>query len=262
MSCWDILGIESTEDIKKIKHAYASKLKLLDLATQQALFEELRRALEHAKVQAQSGLQNQSLPFNSRQKPKAQSLVVTQLDDFVIQLEILYADFPRRIQLEEWQRLLADLPHWTLDRKQTISDVLFGFLLENYYLPPTILVYLEQQFAWGEQQLQLIKHYNETDIERLFALIKQPLEFPSFEFLQDLPSQLSDRYIELCWTGRQALLNNHFDKALNCLLKAYGIYKKDPYLLRLLGNAFERVGRKNQALDCYYAGSELVKDDY
>ncbi|WP_163832374.1 hypothetical protein [Spartinivicinus ruber] len=263
MNCWKILGIDPTDDLKKIKSAYASKLKQLDIATQQDLFEGLRSALEDAREQAQLAQQNLPLRFDSsKQNSKVQNSSVTQLDDFVIQLEVLYADFPSRIQLDEWKQLLADLPDWTLDRKQTISDVLFGFLLENYYLPPKILLYLEQQFAWDEQQLQLIKRYNEADVERLFALMKQALGFASFEFLQELPSQLSDRYLELRWAGQQALLNNHLDKALHYLLKAYELYNKDLYLLRLLGNAFERAGRAEEAFDYHYAGFELVKDDY
>ncbi|MDE1463240.1 tetratricopeptide repeat protein [Spartinivicinus poritis] len=283
MSCWETLGIEPTGDLKQIKRAYATKLKQLDLATQQMLFEELRGALETAKLKAQAGLLDQpqsieaeplaaelsesgplekeSLETDRNQKDEPPALVAQQ-DDFLTQLEVLYADFPRRIQLEEWQQLLANLPDWTLDKKLHISEVLFAFLLENYYLPTNILAYLEKQFDWYEQYLQLIKQYDEADVRRLFALVRQPLGFPGFEFLQDLPSNKADHYIELRWAGRQALVNHNTDKVFEYLLQAYDLYKQDPYLLRLLGNAFERVDRFDKALDCYYAGFELTNEDY
>lgn len=49
MNCWEILGIEPTNDIKAIKRAYAKQLKQINMDTEIERFQQLKEALDLAK---------------------------------------------------------------------------------------------------------------------------------------------------------------------------------------------------------------------
>lgn len=49
MNCWEILGIEPTNDIKAIKRAYAKQLKQINMDTEIEQFQQLKEALDLAK---------------------------------------------------------------------------------------------------------------------------------------------------------------------------------------------------------------------
>lgn len=68
MTHWQVLEIESTKDIKKIKRAYAIKLKKIDIDNEPDKFQQLKEAFDCAinEVKIQSELhQNQEVLSNT-----------------------------------------------------------------------------------------------------------------------------------------------------------------------------------------------------
>ena len=91
---WEILGIEPTRDKKEITRAYREKLANTNPEDKPEEFKELRNAYEEALKYA-----DESSGLMTEKKP---------VDHWLDKLEELYADFPRRNSVEEWQKLFSD----------------------------------------------------------------------------------------------------------------------------------------------------------
>ena len=70
MNIWGILGIEETDDQKKIKAAYREKLREVNPEDSQEAFMELREAYEKALADARKREKEQSRKREQNQEPE------------------------------------------------------------------------------------------------------------------------------------------------------------------------------------------------
>ena len=114
MDIWKVLEIEATRDKKAIKKAYRARLPFVNPEDDQEAFMELREAYEEA-------LRLAELPDESEGSGTAE-VDNSEAGIFRRELEALYWDFYRRIDTEEWRRLLACDFATALDTKKGCGE--------------------------------------------------------------------------------------------------------------------------------------------
>lgn len=90
---WDILGIETTRDEKKITEAYREKLSVTNPEDKPEEFKQLRSAYEEALAYAR--------------KPEGAQGEDRQIDEWLKQLADIYNDFAKRKNVENWEELFS-----------------------------------------------------------------------------------------------------------------------------------------------------------
>ncbi|MDR1069510.1 MAG: tetratricopeptide repeat protein [Gracilibacteraceae bacterium] len=141
MDIWKILGIERTKDEDAVKQAYRRRLPSHNPEDDQEGFLRLREAYEQALTYC---------------RETAAAAAVTPDDEVVAALEEIYADFPQRINAEDWRQALSADVCQRLDTQQEIGEKLLAFLMDHNNLPHSVWKFLSEFFCWGERQ-ELLK---------------------------------------------------------------------------------------------------------
>ena len=105
MDCWGILGIGPTEDEGEVKRAYLEKLPEHHPEEDPEGFRQLRGAMEEALKQARL-LRTEKEAGVASGLVRSEMLGREEIQDFLKQTEALYREYGRRIQPEEWEKLL------------------------------------------------------------------------------------------------------------------------------------------------------------
>ncbi|MDR0434522.1 MAG: tetratricopeptide repeat protein [Gracilibacteraceae bacterium] len=136
---WKILGLEKTTDEEAVRQAYRRQLPAYNPEDDQAGFLRLREAYEQALA-------------HCRETAAAPEEPATPEDEVVARLREIYADFPRRIDVEAWRRELETDIGQRLDSQQEIGEKLLVFFMEHNNLPHSVWKYLAAFFCWPERQ--------------------------------------------------------------------------------------------------------------
>ena len=158
MDIWKVLEIEATRDKKAIKKAYRARLPFVNPEDDQEAFMELREAYEEA-------LRLAELPDESEGSGTAE-VDNSEAGIFRRELEALYWDFYRRIDTEEWRRLLACDFATALDTKKDAENIILTFMLEWYLVPCDVMRVLDNHFGLAENQNELFENYPEAFVQQ------------------------------------------------------------------------------------------------
>lgn len=165
----------------------------------------------------------------------------------------IYQDLERRDQGEEWQKQLSSSILWDLDTVKVIKDKLFEFLKDHYYLHTHIWELLEERFQWNLASTTLSSS-QDPKTQRILRLLQSKdtvplneIKIPNYRFVEDIPEELLERYIEEREKGYYLLIGNKIKDAYEVLLESYKCYDKDPELIRLMGECCIRLGDYNLA---------------
>lgn len=119
---WEVLGIKSTSDEDIIKAAYRTKLVDVNPEEDPEGFKELRKAYEEACEWAQKTKKKKS-----------------PLEQWMYDIEQIYANFYRRIDEDEWNEIFEDDICTDLDTFEDARMNMIRFFMGHYFLP---------QFVW------------------------------------------------------------------------------------------------------------------
>jgi hypothetical protein len=175
MNCWELLGLEPTSDKKKIKKAYAVKLKELNVEEQAGDFQQLKEAFDSAlflsgtiidsSQSKTTGLMEESLveqmesikivaderseidltdsealPENIRQESDL-------VGDFTQKLTVIYETCDFFSDPQKWTVLFSKELEWTIEEYNQIAYIMQQFLLTNYrVLSKKVIEYLGHFF--------------------------------------------------------------------------------------------------------------------
>lgn len=174
VNCWEILGIDPTEDQKKIKRAYAKKLKQLDMEKDAHEFQVLKEAFD----QAVSGKKPRStqlivdfshldikLPISEEKESAAETTLFEQL--------CFRSDFRELSQYLENEIDQMDIVQYEEKRR-----FVHHFIFEHcFYLSPKVIEIINESFAFTESDDGI---YGENVIQKMQQKPAFPFELIKF----------------------------------------------------------------------------------
>jgi hypothetical protein len=157
MTCWEILGIEPTDDKEQIRQAYESQSKF-------AAGEEAER-LRSAYQEAMGGETPASFEFSDAQpEPTDEAVQESEsgdralsgeeeqvVHDVLIQINALLNDSGRSHDVMIWKAILCDPPADRLPLRREIASRLENKvrpMAENGSFPPPVVHFLAEWFEW------------------------------------------------------------------------------------------------------------------
>ncbi|MBP1906848.1 tetratricopeptide (TPR) repeat protein [Paenibacillus turicensis] len=260
---WERLGIEPTSDVKLIKRAYASKLKMYHPEDDPQGYQALREAYEWAMKQSQ--LHSNTVELEEQPKPSEQvkppikqpthnkqnhippKLVLdfnrTQnfatpdevVAAFIQKVANLYDDFSRRIDESCWLVLLQDKVMWNISVSEKLFKEISYFLNEYCYLPIEIWDILNQSFDWTGTYY---KNPNDFEVRypQIYKRVIQRSPECLFNYVELLQAEELDydSYLAKREVACSALLNHELEDARAALIAAQKQFAEDPALIHLI----------------------------
>ncbi|MCR4856032.1 MAG: hypothetical protein K5908_07660 [Erysipelotrichaceae bacterium] len=237
---WEILKIKETNDKKQIRDAYREQLSYTNPEDKPEEFKRLREAYEAALAYAD---EHRDETFK------------TPIEQWCDELRDLYSDFQGRQDVKKWQKLLNEKICLSIDSRMECEERLLQFLMEDYFLPHDIWIYLDSQFSWQERQEELYESYPRDFIDYVILngiRFDDTLPFGLFEPGRD--GNLCRRYLDLFYkSGNQ----NDPDEAMSAAEEMMGLSEQHPYgtgryLMMKIANGDPEAKGKLEALHQKY----------
>ncbi|MBR6218295.1 MAG: tetratricopeptide repeat protein [Eubacterium sp.] len=177
---WNILGIEETSDTDKLKMAYRAKLSEHNPEDDPEGFKALRRAYEEAVRRA---TETASFGVPEEEEETEGDLTDPQNSrDFKKALELLYRDFYRRIDPEEWKKLLSTGFAISLDTSGEALDTLLHFFSEHHFIPQYIYKLAADTYYIKDRRRELSESYPRDLIDYVInnAMFRDAVDYRLF----------------------------------------------------------------------------------
>jgi tetratricopeptide (TPR) repeat protein len=279
MNFWDILEIDPTDNISIVKKAYAKKLKLHHPEDDPEGYQKLREAYDSALKYLKNNKNKQTIISSNKKINEVPEIIFKEddlindkqvlpnfnileehnekplgfeeiVEEFIDKAKALYDDFLSRINLENWITLLNSEAMWYMGDKKLLSNKMIEFLIENHYFPGNIWKIFENNFNWLEEIDYL---YDKYDVSFINYLVKQINDNNGLRYCYFKEGQVFDydtflRYREEAF---EALLNDDFEYAEECINISYNIYAEDPDLLLMKGKCYVHKGELDKALQIF-----------
>lgn len=144
MDVWKILGIEPTKDKSIIKQAYRKCLQTVNPEDDAEGFMELRAAFEQANKLADTE--------DEQTQDDSMSPLTKQIDS-------LYKDFSKRIDVVAWETLFDEDAFVALDTSEDSFVELVHYLMQHYYLPKRVWKYIVDHFEIRERRREYCEQF-------------------------------------------------------------------------------------------------------
>lgn len=184
MDKWTILGIDKTKDKDAIKKAYRAKLVNVNPEDNQEGFMALRQAYDEAMYEADIVEEESS----SEDKGLVPGTLEYELND-------LYQDFNRRIDVSEWKEFLAREEFSAVDTADEAMTKLLVYLMSYNLVPQEVYKLFVEFFKIDDIKEELCERFPKGFISHILdnATYRDPINYYLFEGdLKDI-----DRYIDL-----------------------------------------------------------------
>ncbi len=184
MDKWTILGIDKTKDKDAIKKAYRAKLVNVNPEDNQEGFMALRQAYDEAMYEADIVEEESS----SEDKGLVPGTLEYELND-------LYQDFNRRIDVSEWKEFLAREEFSAVDTADEAMTKLLVYLMSYNLVPQEVYKLFVEFFKIDDIKEELCERFPKGFISHILdnATYRDPINYYLFEGdLKDI-----DRFIDL-----------------------------------------------------------------
>ncbi len=183
MDIWNVLGIEPTEDKSVIKKAYLAKLKITHPEEKPEEFAILKEAYDLA----------QQFKFGEE--------VVK--SDFLKELELLYGNIEKRLNVENWIELLnkylekdkVSFDSLVNSNVENIRDELLVFIMEKYNISDEVWKLIESEFNINVNKQELCVKFPPNFIDFVISNIRYGTLF-QYEYLKISGNKDYDLFIE------------------------------------------------------------------
>ena len=209
-SIWNTLEIEETTDKSKIKNAYRKKLTVTNPEDHPEEFKALRTAYEEAMALADA-------------PPKADAAEgiigapglttdETPVGLWLERVRELYNSFYDRIDVRQWQRLLADDVCVGLESAEQARDELLKFFMDHIKLPNDIWKAVDETFDIVRDRQELYETFPKDYIEYIVRLIKYE-NFLDYHLFEGSDFADYDTYMDTYFDLRQAVNEKKWEQA-------------------------------------------------
>ncbi|EUJ37183.1 hypothetical protein PWEIH_10848 [Listeria weihenstephanensis FSL R9-0317] len=246
MTCWEILNIEITTDRKKIKSAYAKKLKITHPDDDIEAFQELKEAFDQALAYAKndqadgSKLREEIIIWeDTNETPIAVE------DDFEERIQALCQSYNTRIDVSAWKKILAESMDWDMYQYETYRECIKTLLLDYYTIMsrPVIRLLFEHFQLWETDG----SYYYEAEDYIFENYAEEIYDAPDFAFdtLGDLKGVVLDQFLTLRYALYRSIKQEKFTEAEKIAEQASAIYALDADLVVLQGMILFEKGLEN-----------------
>ncbi|OXL81963.1 hypothetical protein BCV73_01920 [Paenibacillus sp. SSG-1] len=293
MNIWERLGIERTTELRIIKKAYAAKLKQHHPEDDPEGYQQLREAYEAASKFAkeanttvrepaeaedelsmpiyppedtkgevdQPGESNTHTVYSNGVFQSTASADPVRL--WIHQAEELYDDFPARIRMESWERLLNEDIVWDVERGPELQHAFVSFLMSCRHLPRDVWQLLDGTFYFTEDPEELRERYPTYFAEYILQQLDGSREL-RYDSLANAPvgdAADMERFLDLRESALDMLMEGDLEEAEACLSEASAWFADDLDLQLLWGKYNLAVGNRQEALKCFGHAILLQPDD-
>lgn len=270
MNPWEILKIKPTVDVKTIKRAYATQLKIYHPEYNPEEFMSIRAAYEKALEEAKY-LQNveteekciEEIEFNKdnnisdntnlnyKVDENINNIIIEGniLEDFIVKVTKLYENFFSRINPKNWDKLLSNEAYEEIENNEVISLNLLNFLGDNNNLPQSVWKVIDKRFLWSERR-DLCEIFTEDYINYIRCQINRSSEL-RYDFFVDDGKTNYDEFISFRSEVYRLLIDNELEAIEKNIQEANKIFDKDPDLIRLEGQYYIRKGQLDSAIEAF-----------
>jgi tetratricopeptide (TPR) repeat protein len=233
MDCFKVLEINPTNDVKIIKRAYSTKLKVCSPETDPEGFKALRAAYEEALQKA------------SQEEP-ASDKVLTPVDEFMKRFEENYNNFEKRIDTATWKELLESDICYNIDTGKEISDRILAFLMDSYSLPHEVWTEFNSYFSWTAKKEKLYLQYPKNFIDFIIYKITGK-DYFRYSKLLECPGGKQETFINEYNKGCHSIDDYDLYSAMKAIETAREICPDHPDLAILKSRYMTTNGRLEEA---------------
>lgn len=192
---WDILGISPTTEEEVIKTAYRTKLVNVNPEDDPEGFKQLRQAYEQACARAQE-----------EKKGKGP------LEQWIYEVEQVYADFYRRIDEEEWDDLFDNEVCTDLDTFEEARILILHFLMGHYFVPGFVWKKAWDVFEIDEDR-DMLREKVSNDFIVYMEFCAQEKEYFDYQLYEGPPDADYDSYIKKLYVFRSLIDQERMEEA-------------------------------------------------
>ncbi len=257
MNCFEILGISPTKDVKAIRRAYSKLLTKFSPENDPEGFQRLRAAYEEALLKA-----------NEEEEEALKKLSPT--DEFMEAFEATYRDFEKRLNLDNWKKLLEQDICYNIDDSKEVSYRILTFIMDDFNFPSEVWKLFNDYFSWTTKKDKLYESFPKGFIDFVIYKITTTSAF-DYEYLKQCKDNEQDLFIKEFRRLNTAVDDLDFYTASVAMKEAKAVCPNHPDLKLLMGrysmingNLEEAealftnlINDHGDAIDAYYYRGEL-----
>ncbi|MBQ8913158.1 MAG: J domain-containing protein, partial [Lachnospiraceae bacterium] len=221
MNIWKILGIEPTKDKDELKTAYRNRLMGVNPEDDAEGFMELLKAYEEALKLAKTDSDNsfgnsidgdiENVPEEMGDNPE--SLYNQEMKKLNKDIDELYNDFSKRIDINCWEEMLNRDDFIALDTSEVSLKVLLNYLMDHFLLPQNIWKLIIDTFYIKDRKSELCEKYPRDFIDFIIDNSDNVNSINYFLFEDDVDSDSVDEFLKTYITLNSDIRRGDFDEA-------------------------------------------------
>ncbi len=214
MNIWQVLGISETKDKDELKKAYRVRLNTVNPEDDPEGFMQLREAYEEAVRLADS---------DEREEEDTQEEELTGVE---LDIDEIYKDFNRRIDVDSWKELFASDYFVALETSTESFEKLMVYVMNHYCLPDKVFKLLVETFDIEGRRQELGEIFPDDFLNFIINNAKYEDVINYYAFEGDL--SFADEFIGVFYALKQSILRRDYDTAEEYFEKIYDMPISNP----------------------------------
>ena len=267
MSCWTILEINPTKDLKEIKKAYSRLIECYNIEKDTNEYTILTNAYVKAMSLVNTSVKDMSKCLSNNSMDYTYENIKSYCDDsldnknyisdFNYRLNYIYTNPTLRFSIDSWVELLKSYMFINKDLLSILEKDLINYIFIHRYIPHEIFLLFDKYLKFNQRESELYEKYPKNMVDFLLQEINHPLNL-SYNYLSTISKDKIEEYLEL---REKAFIYSSDKNVIEYLSKAYSIYAYDLDLLRLLGTYYLNKNDNLMALSYFREAININDND-